>query len=267
MTQPASLQPVARFSDRVGDYARHRPSYPQEAIQAVLAGLNVGPGFTAVDVGAGTGISTRLLAERVFPAGGRVVAIEPNEAMREQGTASSDSRIEWMGTSGEQTGLPDRSADLVLCAQAFHWLDGPAALDEFARILKPGGRAALLWNVQDTTDEFTAGYNRALRTHAVDEPRSPTYISDPDGSYCGLPGILRDHRGFSSYAHFELRGDQTLDMEGLLGRALSASYAPKSGPGYESLKRTLAELFREYQVNGRVRLRYSVRLHRAERRA
>jgi SAM-dependent methyltransferase len=111
------LDPTGRFTNRAEDYAKHRPSYPDAAIDAVLMGLGAPPDLVAADVGAGTGISSRALAAR----GLRVVAIEPNAAMRAK--AEPHPRVEWRDGTGERTGLPPASVDLVLCAQAFHWLD------------------------------------------------------------------------------------------------------------------------------------------------
>src|SRR5689334_17665803 len=107
------MNPTGRFSDRAGDYARFRPTYPAAAIDAVLDGLT--PPITAADVGAGTGISATLLADR----GVRVFAIEPNAAMR--ASAAPNPLVEWREGSAERTSLADHSVDLVLCAQAFHW--------------------------------------------------------------------------------------------------------------------------------------------------
>src|SRR5438552_10165202 len=103
------MNPTTRFSDRAADYVRYRPDYPAAAIDALLEG--VATPITSADVGAGTGISARLLADRGVP----VIAIEPNPEMRS--AAGADSRIEWRDGTAEATGLPDSSVDLVLSAQ------------------------------------------------------------------------------------------------------------------------------------------------------
>ncbi len=107
-------------------------------------------------MGAGTGICSRLLADR----GARVLAIEPNDAMR--AAAEDHPRVEWQRGTAERTGLEDSGVDLVVCAQAFHWFEPQAALQEFHRILRPGGRLALIWNKRDNSDPFTAGYRQAI---------------------------------------------------------------------------------------------------------
>lgn len=97
-----------------------------------------------VDVGAGTGIFSRTLIDAGVAS---VRAIEPNTAMREQGVLSNaGTNIEWSDGSGADTGLDDRTCDLVTMASSFHWVDFDAGCEEFHRILRPGGHFAALWN-------------------------------------------------------------------------------------------------------------------------
>ncbi len=145
------LSPTSRFADRASDYARFRPSYPAEAIDAALAGMPIASGLVAADIGAGTGISSRLFAER----GVRVLAVEPNAAMRE--SAEPHEGVTFVDGTAEATGLESASVDLVICAQAFHWFRPVEALAEFRRIVKPGGRLVTLDGV------FEPGQNPVAR--------------------------------------------------------------------------------------------------------
>ncbi len=113
----------------------------------------MGAGLVAADVGAGTGISSRLLGDR----GLQVYAIEPNLAMRQ--AATSHPQVTFQAGNTENTGLPDTSVDLVTCFQAFHWFDPIRCLPEFHRILKPSGRLAAVWNIRDRADKFTNEYS------------------------------------------------------------------------------------------------------------
>src|SRR3989442_3132520 len=118
------MNPTRRFGDRASDYRRYRPDYPAAAIDTILSGL-LDPGRLRVaDIGAGTGICSRLLAER----GVRLLAVEPNAEMR--AAAEAHARIEWRAGEAEATGLAVASLDLVVCAQAFHWFRQPEALEE-----------------------------------------------------------------------------------------------------------------------------------------
>jgi ubiquinone/menaquinone biosynthesis C-methylase UbiE len=251
-TVPAK-HPLTRFSDRVQTYAAHRPSYPAPAIDAVFEGIGSPTTLIVADVGAGTGISSRLLADR----GCRVHAVEPNQEMRERGMADGHPRITWHDAAGEHTGLPDASVNIVACFQAFHWLDAAQALAEFARILTPRGRAALVWNVRDDADPFTRAYTDVILRHATDPPRSPHL-----GGGGHVPPEFRE--GWIDYHIARLPNAQTLDRESLIGRALSASYCPNTGDAKAALERDLRAVFDRWSSDGLVTLRYQCEMHRAE---
>ncbi|MEU5258931.1 class I SAM-dependent methyltransferase [Amycolatopsis sp. NPDC021455] len=133
------------FSSLAEDYSRYREGYAPTARDALL-GLTGRPPDTldVVDVGAGTGIWTRILAE-ASPRS--LVAVEPNPSMRERGIEDSrGAAVRWVEGSGESTGLPAASADVLTMASSFHWVDFDRGLDEFHRVLRPGGWFAALWN-------------------------------------------------------------------------------------------------------------------------
>jgi SAM-dependent methyltransferase len=133
------------FTGLAGDYARFRPGYAPQVATAVLSYVGrAAASIDAADIGAGTGIWTRMLAARGLHS---VVAVEPNDDMRAQGIETSrGTDIVWRKGSAEATGLPDGSADLVSMASSLHWADFDNACDEFHRILRPGGVFAALWN-------------------------------------------------------------------------------------------------------------------------
>jgi SAM-dependent methyltransferase len=248
-----TMDPTGRFTSRAADYVRFRPDYPAAAIEAVLEGL-ASP-VTAADIGAGTGISARALAER----GARVVAIEPNAAMR--AAAELHEGITWSGAAAEETGLADASVALVLCAQAFHWFRHAEALAEFARVLVPGGRLALLWNSRDHCDAVTRGYIEAI--HAVGgEHAAERRFAEPGA----LERVLARERRLRMGDALEFPHLQPLDAAGLLGRATSASYVPKEGAALAELTGRLQRLHAAHaDASGLVRMRYVTRLWRLER--
>ncbi len=250
--------PTRRFGDRVNEYAAHRPSYPREAMDAVVEGVDAGR--WVADVGAGTGISTRLLLER----GLRVAAIEPNGPMRERGaaeTARFGPRVRWEDATGEHTGLDDASVSLVLCAQSLHWLDGERAVREFARVLAPGGVAAAVWNVHDVRDEMMAAYRDVVMRHARDVPRSPWFR----GEDCVLGSAAARGAGLGRYERREFPNRHAVSREGLIGRAVSASYMPRDGEGRAAVERELSDLFDRHERGGVVVMRYVCEVHRAVR--
>jgi SAM-dependent methyltransferase len=133
------------FTGLASDYAQYRPSYSPSVVKASLS--LVGPPtceMDAVDIGAGTGIWTRMLAAHGFRS---VVAVEPSDDMRRHGVLSSKEHdITWRKGTAEATGLPACSFDLVTMASSFHWTDFDRACAEFQRLLRPGGRFVAVWN-------------------------------------------------------------------------------------------------------------------------
>jgi SAM-dependent methyltransferase len=245
------METVERFTDRAADYVRYRPAYPAEAIAAILEGLGSPGRLLAVDVGAGTGISARLLGER----GARVVAVEPGEAMRQ--AAAPHPNVVWVSGLAESTGLQSQVADLVLCAQSFHWFRPLPALAEFARILKPGRRLALVWNRRSTTDAFTAGYREAILEVGGDTG-AESMSFEPEV-------IVRDGR-FSPPQRCSFPNRQRLDLERLIGRARSASYVPKAGIQGERLLVLLRALHERFaDAGGEVSLIYETEIFLSHR--
>ena len=230
------MRPTTRFGSRAKAYAAFRPSYPAEAIDAALAGLGDPHVLTLADVGAGTGISARLLAQR----GASVVAIEPNQRMRE--AAEPHGLVRWHDATAERTGLDDASVDAVIACQAFHWFANPEAMREFRRIARR--RAVLLQYERDESDPFTKAYGDVVRAYATDDTEA---LRDRAlATFEKFPGAR-----VTRSAH---RSVQRLDRAALLGRASSASYLPSSGPEAERLQHDLRALFDAHQRDGHVEL-------------
>ncbi|MCB2108312.1 MAG: class I SAM-dependent methyltransferase [Rhodobacteraceae bacterium] len=150
------------FTDLARAYASHRPGYAPSVADSIVALLPTEPSqAVAVDVGAGTGIWTRMLAPRVA----RVIAIEPNDAMRAEATVQcAGLNIEVRAGSGEATGLTAGGADLLTMASSFHWVDFENGLAEFHRVLRPGGTFAALWNPRVIPE---AGILREIEDHIL----------------------------------------------------------------------------------------------------
>ena len=232
-----------RFSDRVADYVRYRPDYPDALFELLRREASLGPGTSVADVGSGTGISARRFAET----GATVFAVEPNAAMRDQG---ADERIVSIDGSAERTTLPDARVELVAAFQSFHWFDRSAARQEFARILKPQGLVALVWNdrLEDATP-FLRGYEALLREFSNDNLAVRHGAVSQGDLDAWFGGGMRT-------ARFE--NAQTFDFEGVLGRLLSSSYAPPVGhPQHAPMVSALQELFDRTQESGRVQFLYA----------
>lgn len=247
------MDPTRRFTDRVDDYARYRPGYPQAAVEFILAGL--GAGDSVADIGAGTGIFSRLLAGR----GATVLAVEPNAAMREAGEHAQVAQIHWIDGTAEATGLPEASVGVVTCAQAFHWFDAGRALAEFHRILRSRGR--LVWNQRDNADPLTRGYIEAIR--AVGGEHHPVEVLSERAFD---PGIVFAGGLFTRPEEKRWNSAQPLTREGLIGRAMSASYTPQDAASRAELEAALGSLFETHRdADDLVRLRYSTVVYLAEK--
>lgn len=137
MKSSLSRDPTRRFSDRVRDYVRYRPGYPQALAETLRTATGLEKGAVVADVGSGTGISARLLLRHGF----RVLGVEPNEAMRRaaEDALGRNPRFRSVNGSAEQTTLPPGSVDMVAAGQAFHWFRPDGARREFARVLRPQG--------------------------------------------------------------------------------------------------------------------------------
>lgn len=248
----ASDAPTERFSNRVENYVRYRPSYPPQAMEILRRDAGLNARSVVADVGAGTGIFTALLLAE----GCVVHAAEPNEAMRAAAERAFAGRENFhsLAAPAEAIPLPDACVDLIVAAQAFHWFDPAGAPREFTRLLRPEGKIALLWNVRRLeATPFLRAYEQLLIRYGTDYQRvrheniGETQLA---AFFCG--GV---------YARHQMPNEQYLDFEGLKGRLLSSSYAPAPGqPGHEEMLQELATIFAQCAEDGRVGFHYDTEL-------
>ncbi len=239
---------TARFSDRVADYVRTRPSYPAALLDAVLEALGLAPGDAVADLGSGTGISAKLLVER-----GLVVhAVEPNEPMRRaaEEMLAGDERFRSVNGTAEATTLADGSVRAVFAFQAFHWFDATKTRTELARILEPraaGPQIALVWNERLVDTPFLEAYEALLQR------ASPDYGAvEHRNAYARIQAFFH-----SAVKELNAPNEQRFDREGFFGRVFSSSYVPKTGAVHEAFAQELGELFEHYaDAEGKVAFRY-----------
>lgn len=230
------------FASGAEAYRRSRPDYPPEALDALWSALALSPGERLLDVGAGTGKLSRLAAAR----GARVVAVEPVAEMR--------ARLGGPGVlpvAAVAEALPLRSGALraAVAATAFHWFDGPRAVAELHRVLAPGGRLALVWNLRDDAVDWiarlTAIVNRA-ETRGVPRYRSGRWRE----AFAAAPGL------FGPLAQARFRHVQALSHEGVVDRVASVSFVAAM-PEVERravLEEVRALLARHPETSGRERV-------------
>jgi SAM-dependent methyltransferase len=211
------VNPVAAsgFGRAADVYERSRPSYPADAVALLAAELGIGPGVTVLDLAAGTGKFTRLIADR----GAALVAVEPSAAMRAQFAEVLPSVPIHAGTA-EAIPLDDATVDVVVAAQAFHWFDAPRALREIERVLRPGGGLGLIWNERDESVPWVAALSHVMQW----DVRMPYVVGTDFRTVLDASGrFTRAHRA-------QFRFEQELDRDGLCERVSTTSFIAAMEP-------------------------------------
>lgn len=242
-----------RFSDRVADYLRWRPSYPAAILDFMAERCGLTTDWVVADIGSGTGLLSRLFLDH----GNRVIGVEPNREMRAAAEEifADSALFASVGGRAEETGLAAGSVKLVTAGQAFHWFDSGRARAEFERILEPGGWVTLIWNDRrKTATPFLRAYEELLSTWATD-------YREVDHTRIG-PAEIRSFFGSVSVTTAAFDNRQSLDFDGLRGRLLSSSYTPGAGhPSHEPMLEALRVIFDTHQSDGEVALEYDTRVY------
>lgn len=243
-----------RFSNRVEDYVRSRPSYPSAVLDIASQRFRLPAGAVVADIGSGTGIFTRLLLEQGFS----VFGVEPNPQMRAAAEQSLANAPQFHSISGdaENTTLPDCSVDLITVAQAFHWFDAARIRNEWIRILRPPGNVLLVWNDRLTTGSpFLEEYDRFLLSDLTDYRQVGMHTRENIDSVASFfdAGTL-----FTS----TIPTKQVLDYAGFLGRVFSSSYVPcPEDSRHAAVFEQLERIFNCHQKDGVVTLEYVTRVY------
>jgi len=242
---------VERFSDRVENYVKYRPSYPKEVLEFFRDELNLTKNSVIADIGSGTGISAKIFLEN----GNRVFGVEPNAAMRHAAEEFLREFENFKSVDGtaENTNLLDDSIDFVIAAQAFHWFDKTETPREFERILRDGGYVALIWNERQLeTNDFLRGYENLLKKYGTDYEKVRHDNLDKE--------IFE--KSFAREFSVEIfENAQTVDFDGLKGRLLSSSYTPpETDARFEPMIIELRRLFENHAESGKIQILYSTKI-------
>jgi SAM-dependent methyltransferase len=210
------VDPLAErgFGSGADEYELHRPGWPVEAVERALAELGLGIGSTVVDLAAGTGKLTRELTARTA----HVIAVEPSADMlrRLRQTAPEAEALD--GTAAAMP-LADGSVDGVFVGEAFHWFATREAVAEIARVVRPGGGVAVLWNLHDFGEEpwlQQAGSVMAPVLPAALDAAGRHHPNRWQAAFAGAP--------FGPFEQFEVRHERRTDVAGLIAHILTWSH-------------------------------------------
>lgn len=207
---PAVHAGALGFGPAADAYERGRPGYPAEAVDWLVAGLGITAGSRVVDLAAGTGKFTRLLA----PHAPGLIAVEPLEGMW-RNLRPTLPATPLMAATAESIALRDETVDAVTVAQAFHWFRGAEALTEIRRVLRPGGWLGLAWNRRDQSVPWVAALGRLLDRYERDTPRFARGL---------WAGAFAAEAPFTPLESETFHHAQQLDLAGLQDRVVSVSF-------------------------------------------
>jgi ubiquinone/menaquinone biosynthesis C-methylase UbiE len=242
---------VERFSNRVANYVKYRPSYPKEILRLFRDEMNLQANSIVADVGSGTGISAKIFLKN----GNKVYGVEPNAAMRAAAEEflKEFPRFQSVDGTSENTNLPDKSVDFVIAAQAFHWFKPNETRPEFKRILRENGFVALIWNERQLdTNNFLIEYENLLKKFGTDYEKVRHDHLDEK--------IFKDFFQ-NEFSQKTFLNAQTVDFEGLKGRILSSSYMPsETDANYAPMIIELQDIFAKYAESGKIDILYNTNI-------
>ncbi|MDX3078046.1 class I SAM-dependent methyltransferase [Streptomyces sp. NPDC088354] len=217
------------YQRAAGVYERSRPSYPMAALAELAEALALEAGRTVIDLGAGTGKFTRLLALT----GAEVVAVEPVAEMRDRLAGLRLPKVRVTAGTAESTGLPDGCADVVVAAQSWHWFQEDEALAEVERLLRPGGSLALVWNTYDTSVPWVRDYQDIVFRLAPRDLPSPL-----DG---GWRKAFADREGWSQVYERHWPNPYSTTVSDVVERMTSSSHIAVMDPAEQERVRAEVE--------------------------
>jgi ubiquinone/menaquinone biosynthesis C-methylase UbiE len=241
-----------RFSNRVDNYVKYRPSYPTEIFTFLENEIQFNSSCIIADIGSGTGILSQMFLNN----GNTVYAVEPNEPMRNAAEKILNDYNSFISVdaTAEQTTLQDNSIDLITAAQAFHWFDPVKTRAEFKRILKENGYCCLIWNDRVVESPFEKAYEKLLSEYSTDYTKvDHKYMNDERVAAFFAP---------ERYIKQSFHNKQVFDFEALKGRLLSSSYVPEENEmNYDAMIALLKNIFTTFNQNNAVVFNYETKVY------
>lgn len=225
-------------------YAKYRPQYSKEYITFLRETLRLSRDSIVADVGAGTGIHTKIIAEITD----KIFAVEPDEEMLQECQVQLENKhkVKMVQRTAEDTGLPNASVDYITVAQAFHLFNREKSLNEFKRVLRPSGILVLLWNSKEHDNKLFYDNEAVIKKYCPCYCREVHARSFYEDSFkdCFTP---------ISYTFTRFHQDSTefLDKQTFIMRTLSASYAiTATDKNYDAMIEELGMVFERHATNG-----------------
>lgn len=236
-----------KFDGLADDYTVGRPAYSEALIDCLYERYGITKTSVIADIGSGTGKFARHLLER----GSEIYCVEPNADMRSEAEKELSAYPNFHSINGraENTYLESCSADFITTAQAFHWFDTVNFRRECSRIIKPGGKIMLIWNIRDAEQPVNAELKR------IYSDLCPNFRGFSGGIEEDDKRIVEFFDGKYDYVSFD--NPVSYDIEHFLARSLSSSYSLKSGDdNYSEYIQRLTDLFGKYAENDAVTVIY-----------
>ncbi len=247
-----TIKSTERFSNRVENYLKYRPSYPPAIISFLENACHLTKTNTIADMGSGTG----LLTELFLKAGYAVYGVEPNKEMRQAGEAYLKEYPNFYSieATAENTDLPNSSVQLIVAGTAFHWFNPEKTKLEFQRILQTNGFVALLWNVRNLAFPLMQEYEALILKYGTDYQESGAMqFNHSVGEDFFAPHVMHT----ASFVN-----QQFFDRESFQGRLLSASYALQpNDTGYETMIDALNQIFDRHEQRGKICFEYETKIY------
>jgi SAM-dependent methyltransferase len=241
---------ISRFTGRVDNYAKYRPSYPEQVILLLEKKINFDASKDIADIGCGTGILSRVFLNN----GNLVFGVEPNDEMRAMSEKLLGKFINFISINGtaEKTMLAPHCADIITVGQAFHWFDLKKTKSEFKRILKKDGHVVLVWNERTNGTPFMKALNAILKSLNEEYEEAEKNHADKK--------LLKTFFGTEDFHASSIVNFQNLDLTGLKGRVQSISYVPEKGEEHNRIMKELKDIFDRFNNGGMVRIEYKTKV-------
>lgn len=240
-----------RFSNRVDDYIKYRPGYPEALIDTLEEVMKISNGTIVADIGSGTGLSSKPFLQKDY----FVLGVEPNSEMRRasEKLLASFPHFKTINGTAENTKLKNKSVGLIFCGQAFHWFDINKCKIEFERILEDNGNIVLAWNERSTGSAFQKEYDNILYNN-IEEYKKVNHRHVNKEVIATFFSPKKMHQT-------SLGNKQEFNLQGLKGLLLSSSYCPKEGPVFQNLMKEMEQLFVRHQQNNLIEFEYETKIY------